>query len=151
MGIACRQVNKTCRLIHNNREIEVDCGIADLVRLIWSRGIEMEAACEGETTRMELGFSSRPQAFLVLPCHEDMIRFLRLAAGESAAVQAGKNRLRSLNASAKVMHLKNGWKVRWTTLHNGRTIDFPPQEIPTILERLVRSSEVVQAGRVAAI
>jgi|SRR5579863_1012805 len=143
MCIACRHVNKTCRLIHNSREFEVDCGIAELVSQIWSRGIEVEAACESESTGMELGFSSRPMAFLVLPTHDDIIRFLRIAAGEAAASQAGKNRLRSTNNFAQVMYLKNGWKVRWSTLHSRRTVDFPPADIPAILERFKKPGEMV--------
>jgi hypothetical protein len=135
MCIACRQVNRTCELQHNGRQVEVDCGIAQLLNCVWQQGIETDGACEGEVTGVQFGLSVDIQAYIGFPTLADLLQFLRIAAGVGAVSQVVKYKMRGNGSAAKVLHLRNGWKVRWSTLHDGRMVDFPPDEIAAIQAR----------------
>jgi len=146
MHADCCLLHKKRELIRDGQRVKVDSGIAELLLHVWGQGIETEAACEADQTSVRIGFHSRAHAYLIFPDTHSLLSFLRVAEGERAVRQVIKYMEQKHPNRRNQLHLSNGWRVHWSGSGSSRMLDFPPEEIPAIVDRFLRSNLSLDRG-----
>ena len=137
---ACNpETHETKPLLINGEEVQIDCGIYELVSRVCSSGLPTVQSCQNDPRSLHEGLAENPVAYLGFAELDQACQFLRTA-GQGRGARRLATRVESLDPRknpSRNSDIGDDWFVLWVKMPEATffLVYFPVTEIPTLEEK----------------